>query len=589
MATEIISDSQSHFASSSGLRRTKSSQSALYAVGSPTLVPKARRKDKSSKSSSKSSSKKTASKALNRSSPALYTPPSISTKQSSSSRSLPLGLADDDDDEDEDDDDDIGFLRLNQDEIHVPIFNINIRTNLDPEAFGPPPSPQPASSSPDDQKSNELINVVSSGLHLASKAEDDMAAISMPSRQVDYLSHEWREEEIWASWSYIVSRRKQFGERSRLENASWRSWAKQKNHLRTISPKELNWMKDCDVTWLYGPLQHPSYYTEESEPASHLSKTNSFLHKKPILKKRSMSEMMLQKSLSASSLVREAATAVQAQRRPGTKLDRRASDYSPEWISSKSTSRAGTDYFSSQSTSGLQTPSDHAEKRHIRFATKVEQCIAVDVKEADEEEEEEESPYYYEDDDDDDSEDGIVMMKRSGSRKKKPPVRPKHKRSSSSSSSRRGSVSEGRTTIQMLPATTLKDRIEPAADSQSHSLRPSASWTSRSPKLSPSPSVETLRPSDPDRNFLIPDDDDEYAEHWASNSDFHKARRKELREEFEDVGSGMRRTPSGMMMPVDDNGEDPAFRGLVGRMLDTVNTARDIAHVIWNVGWNKVE
>ncbi|KAK0547306.1 protein phosphatase regulator [Tilletia horrida] len=40
----------------------------------------------------------------------------------------------------------------------------------------------------------------------------------------------------------------------RLENASWRTWAKQRGNLKTISPETLNWLKDSDVTWLYGPL-----------------------------------------------------------------------------------------------------------------------------------------------------------------------------------------------------------------------------------------------------------------------------------------------------------------------------------------------
>ena len=51
--------------------------------------------------------------------------------------------------------------------------------------------------------------------------------------------------------------------------------------------------------------------------------------------------------------------------------------------------------------------------------------------------------------------------------------------------------------------------------------------------------------------------------------------------------AGMRRTASGMFMPYDEG--EPAggeYGGLLGRVIDTVNTARDIVHVIWNVGWN---
>lgn len=70
---------------------------------------------------------------------------------------------------------------------------------------------------------------------------DDTAIKHEPSRHVDYLSHDWREEDIWSSWRHIVSQRKVYGQRSRLENASWRTWAKSKYQLATVSPETLNW------------------------------------------------------------------------------------------------------------------------------------------------------------------------------------------------------------------------------------------------------------------------------------------------------------------------------------------------------------
>ena len=70
---------------------------------------------------------------------------------------------------------------------------------------------------------------------------DDTAIRREPSRQVDYLSHNWREEDIWSSWKHIVSSRRIYGERSRLENASWRTWAKQKYQLQTVPPRNVNW------------------------------------------------------------------------------------------------------------------------------------------------------------------------------------------------------------------------------------------------------------------------------------------------------------------------------------------------------------
>lgn len=49
---------------------------------------------------------------------------------------------------------------------------------------------------------------------------------------------------------------------------------------------------------------------------------------------------------------------------------------------------------------------------------------------------------------------------------------------------------------------------------------------------------------------------------------------------------GLRRTPSGMFMPYEDD-VDPGNAGIFGKVVDTVNTAKDIAHVIWNVGWHR--
>lgn len=77
---------------------------------------------------------------------------------------------------------------------------------------------------------------------LTPTVSDDTAIKDQPSRQVDFLSHDWREEDIWSSWRNIVAQRRTvYGERSRLENASWRTWAKTKFDLETVSPERLNW------------------------------------------------------------------------------------------------------------------------------------------------------------------------------------------------------------------------------------------------------------------------------------------------------------------------------------------------------------
>lgn len=75
---------------------------------------------------------------------------------------------------------------------------------------------------------------------LDSTAADDTFVRQEPTRHVDYLSHDWREEDIWASWRYMVRNRSHVNS-ARLENASWRTWAKEQHKLRTVSPEKLNW------------------------------------------------------------------------------------------------------------------------------------------------------------------------------------------------------------------------------------------------------------------------------------------------------------------------------------------------------------
>jgi hypothetical protein len=70
---------------------------------------------------------------------------------------------------------------------------------------------------------------------------DDTSVRTRPLRHVDYLSHSWKEEDIWSSWKHIVSQRKAYDNSARLENASWRTWAKLRNKLKTVSPESLNW------------------------------------------------------------------------------------------------------------------------------------------------------------------------------------------------------------------------------------------------------------------------------------------------------------------------------------------------------------
>jgi hypothetical protein len=136
----------------------------------------------------------------------------------------------------------------------TPITNLSITCDYDtiglvelPEEL--PPSPREGNSyavSLTEHESSEEVSHEKSGPETpehekSQHAEDDTAVSSRPSRQVDYLSHEWREEDIWSSWRYVVTRRGELPNSARLENASWRAWIKAKNNLKTTPPESIDW------------------------------------------------------------------------------------------------------------------------------------------------------------------------------------------------------------------------------------------------------------------------------------------------------------------------------------------------------------
>lgn len=348
------------------------------------------------------------------------------------------------------------------------------------------------------------------------------------------------------------------------------------------------------MTWLYGPLLPGNIsMTGDAEDQSDvgLSKSNSFIQsqskKKPILKKRSMSEIMLQRSISASSLIKQAAAAVQAQQRETPKgirvtarprFERAATDYVTYPFSARRGSKDQVSAGPSSSTSGILSPS--SERKHIHFNEKVEQCIAVDVK-GDEDEDVDSDRYNY--DFDSDSDDGI-MMKKSSPKRRRPVLRRKS-----------STYDRSKKSINMLPPTTLKyreDTPEPPETAMKHSYR--------SPVLSPSSSQETLRPSKPSGKMFFVDSEDEDEDDeddmfgaglrspppgGFGSSTSGGFRRSASTSSLNAAPAGMKRTESGMFMPYEEG--ETASEGIVGFVLDTVNTARDIAHVVWNVGWRR--
>ncbi len=141
-----------------------------------------------------------------------------------------------DDDDDDDDDDHFDFPQY--------AGAVGLYTQ-ESEDLEPPPSPRGLG---DSYTVSPCDNTTSTGTSRPStpdlpdeRAGDDTAVRPQPSRHVDYLSHDWKEEDIWESWKYIISRKGEYTNAARLENASWRTWMKSKNKLNTLSAEKLNW------------------------------------------------------------------------------------------------------------------------------------------------------------------------------------------------------------------------------------------------------------------------------------------------------------------------------------------------------------
>ena len=413
-------------------------------------------------------------------------------------------------------------------------------------------------------------------------------------------------------------------------------------------------LKDCDVTWLYGPLQSQAVrsqterprpersHTEPTSPASSapttpnkkMSRSSSFTApSKPILKKRSHSEVMLT-SLSGTTqgnLLTRAAQAVQAERRreieeqefreeqrknPLTpthvlrsqqrtqRIRRRGSTdlgsisrdspESPFILPHISTTRSekvtNTDYFGqgnwTSSSSGGHTPS---ASKHIHFNDRVEQCIAVDVKD-----DEEDTTAI-----DDESEDEGLFM-----RPKHYVPKPEH------------------STIAKLPATTLRPGDEPIreppqvpftlskrgshddlTESGFHYDEGGAFSSSASPPQFP-PSSQTQFPIDQDPiddfSFDHPFASQSFAENIPSNNTSTTSSRRSSDFDLEDDPPQSQRRPSVPAIPIPTNstraiprdrggmmGEDDDDEGIgiVGLAADAISTAKDLVGVLWNAGW----
>ncbi len=169
-------------------------------------------------------------------------------------------------------------------------------------------------------------------------------------------------------------------------------------------------------------------------------------------------------------------------------------------------------------------------------------------------------------------------------------------------SSQRGRMSRtnssGGKMIETIEATTLKNRTDSPDITEQQPQHHTFGKDWGSAVLSPSPSQETLRPSRPSRNFLLAEEDDEddadTSASWSfgannpqsslgasANAGPSNPYEFKLSAGYEDM-AGMRRTESGMFMPIDEDEDDRMAEGLFGKVSETIGTVKDIGWVLWN-------
>jgi hypothetical protein len=255
-------------------------------------------------------------------------------------------------------------------------------------------------------------------------------------------------------------------------------------------------LKDCDVTWLYGPLQPGPVESlrvlsleDTPVPLTRRCVREEILDLKPILKRRSVSEKMLVRSLLSASLLKQATAAVVAERSARARsmpllplLEK------PEYAKAqRPTTPTRSRSSSTSSLRPLMTP-DVPDKKRIHFQEQVEQCIALENSESESDSRGAASDL------ESDFEEGVTRRAPFSRTQRRP----------SRSAERRSKL------IVKLPSTTLNCVDEDAE------LVNSRFWSKDSPPLSPSP--RSSSPSLSAANFMLDVQDEEYVPGWILDS-----------------------------------------------------------------------
>lgn len=331
-------------------------------------------------------------------------------------------------------------------------------------------------------------------------------------------------------------------------------------------------LKDCDVTWLYGPLMTSRNLSPgASPPPSRLGTPNVCQDPKPILKKKTASETILQRSLSQHTLLQHAGAILKAKEEGNFQGQSLSSASAFGSLRDQSGSPTPTVTAGTPTTESLSEATSPTERRHIHFNNEVVQCIAVDSRDEDEDH----SGWVTASDTDHLSSDDVEMTGDT----------------SPTSSITSKSLCHDKKTIAPLPSTTLKYRPE-LPEPPANTLMQRWFGTHSSPWASFAPPKESQTPPEPSANFLMgydgcDDSSDGFDASWQPSQFIGREDDMDLDQNLDqDMDQDMDLTSSTMFSSLGDYGE-ASNAGVFDRVLDTVNTAKDIAHVIWNVGWRQ--
>ena len=276
---------------------------------------------------------------------------------------------------------------------------------------------------------------------------------------------------------------------------------------------------------------------------------------------------MLQRSLSQHTLLQHAGAILKAKEAGNVPARPSFSPSTSEFsfTENQTSSSTPTIVAGSPTNATFSNTASPNEKRHIHFNNEVVQYIAVEAKDEDERDEYS-STATLEDD---------LPLDDVSARQISPNA------SAGNSSLARNSFSHENKTIAPLPSTTLKSRGD--APEPPPGLMERWFGTRSTPLPSFVSSMGSRRPPEPSANFLLDDEDfdDGLDFSWQSKSRYFIG----FEDDEELEADQNHRTFSGALAS-GDYGES-SNAGIFDRVTDTVNTAKDIAHVIWNVGWRQ--